>query len=102
MPRTSSAAQRRPADATEPDSDQQALSHLLIRVANDVTRLRQEVERTRLEVKEVKAQADVRTRAEARAQAQPVPQGAITSPVTTEPAAATRLFDAAGFTGYMA
>ena len=84
MPRASSAAERRSAGATEPESDQQALSHLLIRTANDVTRLRQEVARTRAEIRTLAA-------------APTAP-----APATSEPAAAARLFDAAGFTGYMA
>ncbi len=82
MPRTSSAAQRQTAADPEPD---QALSHLLIRMANDVTRLRQEVERNRQEVRALSRAAP-----------------AASQPVADEPATVARLFDAAGFTGYMA
>jgi hypothetical protein len=82
MPRASSAAERR-SGIPEPEPDQ-ALSHLLIRMANDVTRLRQEVDRNRQEINALsKALAASPT-------------------VAGEPAAAARLFDAAGFTGYMA
>ena len=82
MPRTSSAAERRAA-TPDPEPDQ-AMSHLLIRMANDISRLRQEVERNRQEVKALSKTAGA------------------TPAVMEEPAAVARLFDAAGFTGYMA
>jgi hypothetical protein len=64
------------------------MSHLLIRMANDVSRLRQDVERNRQEVKALSTAIGATP--------------AVTPAVMEEPASVARLFDAAGFTGYMA